>query len=482
MPTDHQELQRFLGAVFNREELDTLCFDLGIDYRRLTAQRLSERAGELVEIVARQGRTPQLLDLLRRERPRLFGEAGPIQPSPPPPTAAEVLALDRVGLRQLLSAHLTHAHIRALGAERGLDVDRLPVQTRSGKARELIVFLEDQGRLDALKARLARHVSGEEPIIPQEPSQAVAAEPVAGRSTQPPPDPASPLAERVAFYFDDDGLRTLCFDLGLDYDELAGQTRLEKARDLINVCAEQGHLDRLRDLLKRVLSEGVTMTDPPQDRWARLTQPEWDWPQVPFEPELGTPERRTLIQLYQAMAQSFDEAQVDRLGRATLGQGYEGLKGEGKQGKTRELILALERRGRLAELVDQCQRLLGEFSYQEEEIDWLYQLPESAGPVDEARLPAVLATRFSLDDLHQLCFYLGIHFDDVMGWDDPRTWRERTRQHFRQLGIDYDQLSLAELNAALQKRWVERFVAFCKEKGIWSQTVAVSFHLHPEVF
>ena len=102
--------------------------------------------------------------------------------------------------------------------------------------------------------------------------------------------------------------------------------------------------------------------------------------------------------------------------------------------------------------------------------------------VDEERLPAILATRFGLDDLRQLCFYLGILFDDIMGWDDPRTWSERTRQHFRDVGIDCDQLSLAELNAALQESWVERFVAFCHEKQIWPQTVAVSFYLHTEAF
>jgi hypothetical protein len=482
MPINHQELHRFLNRAFNREELDTLCFDLGIDYRRLASQRLSERAKELIDIIARQGRTPQLLDLLRRERLRLFGESGPAQPTPPLPSTAEVLALDRVGLRRLLSARLTNAHIRALGAERGLDVDQLPVYTRPGKARELIVFLEDQGRLGELRQRLARHVSGEDPIIPQEPSQAVASEPVAGSGAQPPPDPSSPLAERVAFYLDDQELRTLCFYLDLDYDELEGEAHLDRVQDLVNMCTKQGHLDRLNDLLKHILPKEVAMPDPLQKRWAHLTQPKWEWPQVPFEPELGTSERQTLIQLYQAMAQSCDEAQVDRLGRATLGQGYKLLKGEGQRGKTRELILALERRSRLPELVDQCQRLLGEFRYQDEEIDWLYQLPESASPVDEARLPAVLATRFSLDDLHQLCFYLGILFDDIMWWDNPSSWSEKTRQHFREVGIDYDQLSLAELNAALQERWVERFVAFCQEKGIWPQTVAVSFHLHPEAF
>jgi len=82
---------------------------------------------------------------------------GSQEEEPPPPTlpsAVEVRGLDRVGLRRLLAVHLTSAQVRALGGELGLEADQLPARARPGKAREMILLLEEQDRLGELRERL----------------------------------------------------------------------------------------------------------------------------------------------------------------------------------------------------------------------------------------------------------------------------------------------------------------------------------------
>ena len=46
-------------------------------------------------------------------------------------------------------------------------------------------------------------------------------------------------------HFDLDGLRGLCFDLKVDYDDLAGETKSAKARELVKHYYRTGLLDDL---------------------------------------------------------------------------------------------------------------------------------------------------------------------------------------------------------------------------------------------
>ena len=53
------------------------------------------------------------------------------------------------------------------------------------------------------------------------------------------------LLENLVEHFDLEELRALCFDLGLDYDELRGEVKSVKARDLITVMLRQNGLAAL---------------------------------------------------------------------------------------------------------------------------------------------------------------------------------------------------------------------------------------------
>ncbi len=49
----------------------------------------------------------------------------------------------------------------------------------------------------------------------------------------------------LTFSLDESELKSLSFDLGVDYEALAGETKVEKARELIVACERQGLLSKL---------------------------------------------------------------------------------------------------------------------------------------------------------------------------------------------------------------------------------------------
>lgn len=61
-----------LAAYFSLEELQTLCFDLGVDYEELPGATKSGKARELVAFCARHDRVEPLLALSRRLRPHVL--------------------------------------------------------------------------------------------------------------------------------------------------------------------------------------------------------------------------------------------------------------------------------------------------------------------------------------------------------------------------------------------------------------------------
>ena len=52
--------------------------------------------------------------------------------------------------------------------------------------------------------------------------------------------------------FDLEELRTLCFDLGVDYDSLRGEGKEAKARELVGYIERRGRLDELETRIKQL--------------------------------------------------------------------------------------------------------------------------------------------------------------------------------------------------------------------------------------
>ena len=57
------------GADFNEAELKVCCFELGVDYEDLGGNGRADNARELVALLQRQGRLPELIAYMDRERP-----------------------------------------------------------------------------------------------------------------------------------------------------------------------------------------------------------------------------------------------------------------------------------------------------------------------------------------------------------------------------------------------------------------------------
>lgn len=71
LPSDLAAIRDNLIEYFNKAELRGLAFELGIRHEDLPGETLSELAQSLVIYCRRRGRLAELVDLGRRERPRV---------------------------------------------------------------------------------------------------------------------------------------------------------------------------------------------------------------------------------------------------------------------------------------------------------------------------------------------------------------------------------------------------------------------------
>jgi hypothetical protein len=53
-------------------------------------------------------------------------------------------------------------------------------------------------------------------------------------------------------HFDDNGLRNLCFEPGVDYASLPGEGKAAKARELVNYYERRGQVQKLTDICRRL--------------------------------------------------------------------------------------------------------------------------------------------------------------------------------------------------------------------------------------
>jgi hypothetical protein len=65
------------------------------------------------------------------------------------------------------------------------------------------------------------------------------------------PMTATQLLQVLVRYYNEGELRTLCFDLGIDYENLGGEGKADKARELVLYGQRYGRLDSIIDYIRR---------------------------------------------------------------------------------------------------------------------------------------------------------------------------------------------------------------------------------------
>ena len=150
------------------------------------------------------------------------------------------------------------------------------------------------------------------------------------------------LRQNLVDYFNDEQLRTLCFDLEIDYENLPAQAKAGKAKELVAELERTSRTSELVEICSRLR---------PHVSWNDILKA---YPQASHSPKRPAPKH--LAALRQSLVDYFSDEELRSL-CFDLGIDYENLPAQAKAGKARELVVELERAGRVSELVEICSRL-----------------------------------------------------------------------------------------------------------------------------
>lgn len=147
------DIRDLLVSRFSLDEIQLLCFDLGIDYTHLAGTTHQAKAQSLVAYSHRTGRLDKLVSALKRARPDVY-----IRPADTEIAAPETSSIyDAVTLRQFISEHFSLEEVRTLAQDLGVDYDTLPGEGLTHKARELTDAFARRGRLTELAVLLRQY-------------------------------------------------------------------------------------------------------------------------------------------------------------------------------------------------------------------------------------------------------------------------------------------------------------------------------------
>jgi hypothetical protein len=220
-PGTRSKLSQLLDYCFNESELRDLCLDLRIDYDDLPGAGKAAKIRELVQYFARPTRSiNELVQVCSELRPNAPWNI-------PTTTKYELYSLDKLAeLRRMLTEHFDEKEVRDLCASLGVDARRLPGVDQGGTARELVLHLARRERI----VELVEICSQRRSDVPwQNTIDNARDERAVGEANAQPVDLAR-LRQMLTIHFNEDQLRDLCLEMGIDYDDLPGP---DKVRELV---------------------------------------------------------------------------------------------------------------------------------------------------------------------------------------------------------------------------------------------------------
>ena len=199
-------------------EVKNLIFDLGIDFDNLAGEIKRAKIRALILHCERQNKLTELLDILREDRPdidqdELFAPEEPVNKS------GESLDIDMTRLSEILNEQFNFEEIEELCFLLNIDAEQLRQRTKSVFIEDLLAEVERNGRVGELVHLVDLKISLR-------------------------------IAQQMSSYFTLDEIKTLCFDLGIDYDQLRGNTPDHKLRDLIFACKKFDMFEELVQLCR----------------------------------------------------------------------------------------------------------------------------------------------------------------------------------------------------------------------------------------
>jgi len=222
-----------------------------------------------------------------------------------------------------------------------------------------------------------------------------------GDESPPKKDEINKLSQLLTQHFTLSEIRTLCFDLGINFDALPGESKPDKARALVSSFSRPPHsLDEFIQACSQMYSD-IPWNDPDSI-------------------ESQMPNRNRQTSLFQMIHYSFNVNELRDL-CLDLGLDYENLPGGSKKNKVRELIFCFSRSPRnIDQLIQTCSELRPNAPWDTPQAT-KYE-PHNITAL--AKLRRMLTEHVDEDGTRELAKSLGIDYKRLPGADQGGTARE----------------------------------------------------------
>jgi len=160
---------------------------------------------------------------------------------------------DLARLRQMLAKYFDESELRDLCFELSIEYDDLPGVSKGSKVREIVAYLDRRERT----SELVNLVQRLRPKAPWEDTLWVTREarPKRVKARQGFFDERilklDELRQKISDHFNEEELRTLCFDMQVDYEALPGWSKDDKVRELVSYFERHGRILELARVIQQ---------------------------------------------------------------------------------------------------------------------------------------------------------------------------------------------------------------------------------------
>jgi formylglycine-generating enzyme required for sulfatase activity len=330
-------LLRVLMDAFSLGELQDLFWDLKIPYERVPGKSKFSKASQLVSHFYKQNSISTLVDMIKKLRPHRLLEIPDEQIE-----ADKHLVLVEMGLTEFLREAVNHIFSNNFNENEFLGLahtfypnyDYLLTMGYQDRITELVAYLEIHGRanelireIERLRPRLLSEILAKDENVVILPSRTVDSPETGSEQFS-----ALTLVKILVIAFNNKELEELCRVLGVDVENLPGETRPDRAREIVAYFSRH---NRIPALLKAIYQA-----------WPHIA-----WWNTPDKLQAALFAAYAPTKLYGVLNNYFDKSSLFSL-CFYLGIDHESLPGTTKADLIRSLLFLLQQQNRLADLAN----------------------------------------------------------------------------------------------------------------------------------